>query len=112
MPFDISLPPVVGDPAGMRALAGALRSDAAMVAIVSADASATVDGLEFYGPAADRLEAAVRSSSRQGGDVAEQLMSTAALLDRAAADVEAQQRAREQELERLRLELAPRPMVP
>jgi hypothetical protein len=39
-------------------------------------------------------------------------MSTAALLERAAADVEAQQRAREQDLERLRRELAPRPVVP
>jgi hypothetical protein len=107
VPVDISLPPVVGDPAGMRALAAALRSDAAMVAIVAADASATIDGLEFYGPAADRVEARVRSSSRQGGELAEQLMSTSALLERAAADVEAQQRAREQELERLRRELSP-----
>ena len=108
MPVDIYLPPVVGDPAGMRALAAALRSDAAMVALVGADASAAVDGLEFYGPAADRIDAAVRSSSRQSGDLAEQLMSTAALLERAAAEVEAQQLARERELERLRSELAPK----
>jgi hypothetical protein len=108
LPVDISLPPVVGDPAGMRALAAALRSDAAMVAVVAADASATVDGLEFFGPAADRIAASVRSSSRQGGELAEQLMATAALLERAAADVEAQQRARERELERLQRELAPR----
>ena len=79
-----------------------------MVAVVAADAAATVDGLEFYGPAADRIESSVRSSSRVSGALAEQLMSTAALLDRAAADVEAQQRAREHELERLRRELAPR----
>jgi hypothetical protein len=110
VPVDIFLPPVVGDPAGMRALAAALRSDAAMVAVVAADAAAAVDGLEFYGPAADRIDASVRSSSRQGGALAEELMSTAALLERAAADVEAQQRAREQELERLRRELAPRPV--
>jgi hypothetical protein len=108
VPVDISLPPVVGDPAGMRALAAALRSDAAMVAVVAADAAAAVDGLEFYGPAADRIDSGVRSSSRQVGGLADQLMSTAALLERAASDVEAQQRAREQELERLRRELAPK----
>jgi hypothetical protein len=107
LPVDISLPPVVGDPAGMRALAAALRTDAAMVAAVAADAFASVDGLEFYGPASDRIEAGVRSSSRQSGALAEQLMSTAAFLDRAAADVEAQQLARERELDRLRRELAP-----
>jgi hypothetical protein len=112
VPVDISLPPVVGDPAGMRALAAALRSDAAMVAVVAADGAAVVDGLEFYGPAADRIDAGVRSACKQGGHLADQLMSTAALLERAAADVEAQQRAREQALERLRRELAARPVVP
>ena len=79
-----------------------------MVAVVAADAAAAVDGLEFYGPAADRIDSGVRSSSRQVGSLADQLMSTAALLERAASDVEAQQRAREQELERLRRELAPK----
>lgn len=102
MSFEIELPPVVGDPAGMRALAAALRSDAGMVAVVAADAAAAIDGLEFFGPAADRIGSGVRSSSRQAGTLAEQLMSTAALLERAASDVEAQQRARERELERLR----------
>ncbi len=105
MPVDISLPPVVGDPAGMRALAAALRSDAGMVAVIAADAAAVMDGLEFFGPAADRIGSGVRSVSRQGGGLAERLLSTAALLERAASDVEAQQRARDQELERLRREL-------
>ena len=105
MPVEISLPPVVGDPAGMRSLAASLRSDATMVAVVAADASAAIDGLEFFGPAADRIDASVHSSSRQGGTLAEQLLSTAALLERAASDVEAQQAAREQQLERLRREV-------
>lgn len=95
----------------MRALAAALRSDAAMVAVVAADAAAAVAGLEFVGPAAERIDARVRSSSRRAGDLAEQLLSTAGLLERAAADVEAQQRAREQTLERLRRELAPKPVA-
>lgn len=105
MPVEITLPPVVGDPAGMRALAAALRSDAGMVAVVAADAAAAMDGLEFYGPAADRIGKAVHSESRQAGSFAEQLLSTAALLERAASDVEAQQRARDAEVAKLRREL-------
>lgn len=104
MPVALDLPPVVGDPAGMRALAAALRSDAGMVAVVSADVAAAVEGLEFYGPAADRLEETVRLSARDGGRVADRLLSLAAFLDRAAADVEQQQRERARLLERLRQE--------
>ena len=108
MPVDISLPPVIGDPAGMRALAATLRTDAESVAVVSADAAATVDGLEFYGPAADRLGNRVRATTRSAGRIAEHLLATAALLERSAGDVEAQQRERERQLERLRAELVPR----
>jgi hypothetical protein len=104
MPVVIDLPPVVGDPAGMRTLAAALRSDAGMTAVVSADVASVVEGLEFYGPAADRLEETVRLSARDGGRVADRLLSLAALLDRAAADVEREQRERERLLERLREE--------
>jgi hypothetical protein len=112
VPVDISLPPIVGDPAGMRMLAAALRSDATLVGAVAKETSATVEGLEFYGPAAERIDAAVRSSSKQAVTFAEQLLATAGLLERAATDVEAQQRARERELERLRRELAPHPVAP
>ena len=112
MPVDISLPPVVGDPAGMRALAAALRGDAAMIAVVSADAASTVDGLEFYGPAADRIDATVQRAARDGGRLAERLLSLAGLLDRAAADVEAQQRERERQLERLREQMTAARVAP
>lgn len=112
MPVDISLPLVVGDPAGMRVLAAALRSDATLVGAVGAEEAAMVSGLEFYGPAAERIDTSVRSSSKQAGRLAEQLLSAAGLLERAATDVEGQQRARERELERLRHELAPKPVVP
>ena len=61
-----------------------------------------MEGLAFYGPAADRLEETVRVSARDGGRVADRLLSLAALLDRAAADVEREQRERERLLERLR----------
>jgi hypothetical protein len=107
VPVDISLPPVVGDPAGMRALAAGLRGDAASLAVVAADVASTMEATEFYGPAADRLDARVEGSSRRAGALAERLLSTAALLDRAAAEVEELQRARERKLEQLRRELAP-----
>jgi hypothetical protein len=107
MPVEVSLPPVVGDPAGMRTLAAGLRSDATSIAVVAADVASTIDGLEFYGPAAERIDARVRTSSRDAGRLAERLLATAALLDRAASDVEAQQRERERKLEQMRREAAP-----
>jgi hypothetical protein len=88
MPVDISLPPVPGDPAGMRALAAVLRSDAAALATIAAETAATLDGLEFFGPAAELADAA-------------------AVLERSAGDVGPEQAARERELEQLRRELAP-----
>ena len=110
MPVDISLPPVVGDPAGMRALAAALRGDASAVAVVAADAASTMDGLEFYGPAADRIEGAVTSRARGAGRLADRLLSLAGLLERSATEVEAAQREHERKLEQLRRELAQRPV--
>jgi uncharacterized protein YukE len=108
VPFDISLPPVIGDPAGMRALAAALRGDATATAVVAADTAATMDGLAFYGPAADRIDATVKSRTRSAGRLAERLLSLAALLDRSASEVEQAQRERERKLEQLRRELAQR----
>jgi hypothetical protein len=108
VPIDISLPPVVGEPAGMRALAASLRSDAASTAVVAADAASTVDGMEFYGPAARRIDAAVTSRARSAGRLAERLMALAGLLERSASEVEAAQRERERKLEQLRRELAER----
>jgi hypothetical protein len=107
----IDLPPVVGDPAGIRALAAALRSDASLIGVVAVEAASTVDGLEFFGPAADRIDGQVHSSVRQASGFVDQLLATAGLLERSATEVEAQQRARERELERLRGELAPKPVV-
>jgi type II secretory pathway predicted ATPase ExeA len=108
VPVEISLPPVVGDPAGMRALAASLRSDAAAIAVVAADAASTVEGLEFYGPAAHRIDGAVTTRARGAGRQADRLLAVAGLLDRSASEVEAAQRERERKLEQLRRELAPR----
>jgi hypothetical protein len=108
VPIDISLPPVVGDPAGMRALATALRNDATSVAVIAAETASTVDALEFYGPAADRIDGRVDATARTAGRLSERLLAIVALLNRSASDVEAQQRERELQLERLRAELSPR----
>jgi|SRR5512132_235992 type II secretory pathway predicted ATPase ExeA len=107
MPIDIDLPEVPGDPAGMRALAASLRSDAASAALVAVDVARRFDGLQFYGPAADRIGSDVSSSSRASGDVADQLLVTAGLLERSASEVEAAQRLRERKLEELRRLAAP-----
>jgi hypothetical protein len=105
--LDITLPAVVGDPAGMRALASALRNDAQSVGFVAASAAATVDSLEFYGPAADRIKFGIAVRTRMAGSLVERLVALAGLLDRAASDVEAAQRARERKLEQMRRDAAP-----
>lgn len=108
VPVDISLPPVIGDPAGMRALAAALRSDAAAVAVVAAEVASTIDQLEFYGPAATRIDDRVGLTAKAAGRFADELTTTAALLERSATQVEMEQRERERQLERLRSELTPK----
>jgi hypothetical protein len=50
----------------------------------------------------------VRTSAKGAGQLADRLLAVAATLDRAAAEVEAEQRARERKLDELRRELAPR----
>jgi hypothetical protein len=107
MPVEISLPEVPGDPAGMRALAAQLRSDAVMAAVLSSGLAARVESAEFYGPAADRLEARMDASERRSKQIGERLLELARVLDVAAAQVEAEQRERERKLAELRRELVP-----
>lgn len=109
MPVDVSLPEVPGDPAGMRALASALRADATAIAVLSAELGTRVDAAEFYGPAADRIEGRVHASERRFVAFAERLLALARLLDVSAAQVEVAQRERERKLAELRRELAPHP---
>jgi hypothetical protein len=87
--FDV--PVVIGDPAGMGVLGtGGLSGDADSVAVVAAGAAAMVDGLEFYGPAAIRIDASVRGSSRAAGGLAERLLELSVVLRRAVLEVEAE----------------------
>jgi hypothetical protein len=108
MPGDVLLAPVLGDPEGMRLLAAALRNDAATLALVAEGAASTLDGLEFFGPAATRIDDRVAGDTRVAGRIAAELADTAAVLERSASEVEAQQIARERQLERLRQEARPR----
>jgi hypothetical protein len=105
-PVSIDLPPVPGDPAGMRALAAALRADSAGLAETAAAVAARVDSLQFYGPAADRIESRVGRSCKNCAQVAERLLLVAAALERGASEVEVAQRVRLRKLEELRREAA------
>ena len=86
MPVD--LPSVTGDPAGMRALAAALRSTAAAVGASDSAVWGRACVLEFSGPAATRLADEMRAWHTTVRSAADELLATADLLLRAAAQVE------------------------
>lgn len=77
----------------MRALAVALRSTAGQVEAVDAAVYGRVSGLAFTGPAASRLFDTVRSWHRSVSGAASSLEDAAALLERSAAEAEAEQAA-------------------
>ena len=64
MPGPVWLPPVPGDPAGMRALASSLRRTAEQISGVDADVGSTVSSMTFEGPAGT---ASARLRLRAGG---------------------------------------------
>src|SRR5687768_1333266 len=107
MPVGISLPEVIGDPAGMRALASALRSDAAAIAVLSSGLERQVASAAFYGPAADRMGQRLDGMQRRCVRYAERLLELARLLEVSAAQVEADLRERARKLAELRRELTP-----
>ena len=97
MPFD--LPPVVGDPAGMRSLAAALRSTAQAVGATDSAVWGRASVLEFSGPAAERLAGEMSGWHASVKGAADELAATSDLLLRAAAQVEEELRARARLLE-------------
>ncbi len=105
MPGPVWLPPVVGDPAGMRALAGSLRRTAEQISGVDADVGSTVSSMTFEGPAGNRFRAAASTSGRAATAVADSLQSLAGLLERSAAEVEQAQADRLRRLEEMAREL-------
>lgn len=90
----VDLAPVIGDPAGMRALAATLRSAAQSLGNADDAVWSKARSLSFVGPAATRLAAAIGAWHGEIGGAAQQLSDTAGLLERAANEVEAERRAR------------------
>jgi uncharacterized protein YukE len=106
MPVEISLPEIPGDPAGMRALAGALQSDARAIEGVASGTGSAVGSMTFEGPAADRFRDAAQTTAKGLGDCAGRLQDTAKLLEAKATEVEQKQRDRLAKLQQLREDLA------
>ena len=106
MPVEISLPEVPGDPAGMRALAGALKGEAGALEGVASGLGTAVGAMTFEGPAADRFRTEQTDSKKTISDCAERITSLASLLETKADEVEAAQKARLQQLHNMQRELA------
>jgi uncharacterized protein YukE len=105
MPGPVWLPEVVGDPAGMRALASSLRRSAEQISQVDADVSAAVSSMTFEGPAGDRFRSAATSTGSRATSAAERLQSLAGTLERSATEVEQAQAERLRRLEEMRAEV-------
>jgi hypothetical protein len=93
------IPPVIGDPAGMRALASTLRGAASSLGNADDAVWSKASSLSFVGPAANRLASAIGSWHGDISGASHRLSDTAALLERAATDVEIAQRERQRLLD-------------
>ena len=96
------LPEVVGDPAGMRALAAGLRGDATAVGELASELDGEVKRMVFEGPAADEFHARMQASIGQCTSAATELLSTANLLDTSATQVGAAQQERLRRMDEMR----------
>jgi uncharacterized protein YukE len=101
MPGPVWLPEVVGDPAGMRTLASAVRGHAATVAWIESNCTGTVTSMTFEGPAATRFRARAEDCTTNLTSAADELLQLAGTLDRAASDVEAAQAERARKLDQM-----------
>jgi hypothetical protein len=97
----LDLPPIVGDPGGMRALAAALRSTARAVGATDHSAWSRASVLEFSGPAARRLASEMVAWHDAVHGAAVELNDAADLLLRSAAEVDRQIEERERLLHAL-----------
>jgi uncharacterized protein YukE len=96
-----SLPEVVGDPAGMRALAGTLKSLAQQVADQAASVAKTTGSISFEGPAATRFSHTIGLWETDVTSAAQELITAASVLETSATQVEAEQQARARILHQL-----------
>lgn len=98
---DFGIPEVVGDPAGMRALASRLRADADRIATIAGTVKNLVGGAKMEGPAAKRMRKGAVTWHGDIRDVVDKLRDTAAFLDHEAREVEIRQEARRRTIARL-----------
>jgi uncharacterized protein YukE len=92
--MSVVVPPFpVGDPGGMRALAGVLKNVAAQLASATSEAEGAVKGMTFEGPAATEFRARTSSIDTRLEATATQLQDLAGRLESAAAEVDAQRAA-------------------
>jgi uncharacterized protein YukE len=106
MPPDFTLPEIPGDPAGMRRLAGELRTDATNITSVAGRLSSEAASMTFDGPAGNRFRATAQSETGDLTNYAERLTTVAAKLTAAAAEVERLQAERLRKMEEMRREWA------
>lgn len=98
---DFGIPEVVGDPAGMRALAARLRADAERTHTLAAGAEGQVLGARMQGPGPKTLFKQIRSWRTGADKVSRRLVDLAAYLDHEAADVQRRQDERRRTIARL-----------
>jgi uncharacterized protein YukE len=84
---------IPGDPAGMRAKAARLRSQADQVLTWVGQIDRKVDGMEFEGPAAKHIHTQMHTWSTDMKQAGHELHDLADLLQRSAGDVETRQAA-------------------
>ena len=98
---DFGIPEVVGDPAGMRALATRLRADADRIGTLAGSVKTLVGGAKMEGPAAKRMRTGTVHWHGDARDVVEKLRDTASYLDQEAREVELRQEERRRTIARL-----------
>src|SRR5215218_1300856 len=106
MPFEISLPEIPGDPAGMRRLADELKEDVGKITAVAGHLSSSAGSMTFDGPAGDRFRHRTQTATNHLASYAERLTAVASKLKDAADEVERQQRERLRKIEEMRREYA------
>jgi uncharacterized protein YukE len=90
----VPVPAVIpGNAAGMRDLAQSLKTQAGRVGGVVDEIGTTERGMTFEGPAGNRFRSRMKSAAANLDQVATGLTDTAGMLERAADEVDASQRA-------------------
>lgn len=78
------------DTGAMRSLAQALKSQAGKLATVAGEVSGAGGGMQFDGPAGDRIRTVLSSCARVVGDTAHALNDTAGKVVSSASDIDRQ----------------------